>query len=78
MARQKVHEVKEKKKDEMKIFIGKDFLLKAERRARREAAIEAGTYKSSGCGVHGGSKRDGNRRKRQANRLAIRRSNYDY
>lgn len=77
MAKQRVHEVREKKKDSMSFTIGKDFLLNAERRARREAAIASGNYRCSGAGVHGGNNKARNRRDRRDARLAIRRGNDD-
>lgn len=73
MAKHRTHEVREKKKDEMTIRIGKDFLLKAERRARREAAIASGNHRCSGTGVHGGSDKARNRKDRRNARLSIRR-----
>ena len=49
--------------------------LKSHHRASREAAIEAGTLgqRPCGTGVHGGSKRDRNRRDRRASRQEARR-----
>jgi hypothetical protein len=77
MAKHRVHEVREKKKDDMIIRIGKDFLLNAERRARRQAAIESGNYRCSGTGVHGGNDKARNRRDRRDSRLSIRRAGYN-
>ena len=72
--RQKLHEVREKKK-ERPLVISKEFLLKAERSARREVAIESGTYRRTGAGVHGGNNNARNRRDRREARQEIRRAN---
>lgn len=72
MAKNRVHTVTAKKGKDMSITIGKDFLLNAERRARREAAIATGTYMKSGAGRHGGTDRQLNRRERQGWRQKLR------
>lgn len=46
--------------------------VKQNRRDRREEAIENGTLRAGGTGVHGGGKRANNRRDRKANRQALR------
>ena len=77
MAKHRSHEVRMKKQDSMSFTIGRDFLLNAERRARREAAIAAGTNRTSGTGVHGGNNKQRNRRDRRDSRLEIRRGGYN-
>jgi len=73
MAKNRTHQVQAKKKERMTITISKDTLLQAERRARREAAIEAGTYRQSGNGVHGGTDKQRNRRDRHDIRKQMKR-----
>jgi hypothetical protein len=61
---------RDKKKD-MTIHIGSDELLKMDRAARRQAQIDSGTFVRGG--IHGGDKRDRNRRDRKMNRQESRR-----
>ncbi|MBY0359719.1 MAG: hypothetical protein K2W82_17080 [Candidatus Obscuribacterales bacterium] len=51
-------------------------VVKGNRRDRREEAIENGTLRAGGTGVHGGGKRANNRRDRKESRQALRRG-YD-
>ncbi|MBX9686709.1 MAG: hypothetical protein K2X27_08405 [Candidatus Obscuribacterales bacterium] len=76
MSKNRTHTVTPKKADNNVIRISKEFLLKSERAARREVAIETGTYRQSGSGTHGGTNRQNNRRDRKQAKQACRRG-YD-
>lgn len=47
-------------------------ILKMDRAARRQAAIESGHNRTSGCGVHGGNNKQRNKRDRRNGKLEIR------
>lgn len=73
MARNKAHEVTMPKsdKDKMTIRIPAEEIAKMDRAARRNADIERGTFIRGG--VHGGDKRQRNRRERRDARVQARR-----
>ncbi len=62
--RNRTHEVHQKKGPK-RMVITQEQILTMDRAARRQAQIESGVNPSSGCGVHGGGKRERNRRDRQ-------------
>lgn len=59
-------------KGEKALVITKEQLLKMDRAARREAQIESGVNLASGCGVHGGGKKERNRKERREGRRETR------
>lgn len=64
---------KPKDKDRLKVrTITREQILKMDRRARREIAIENGSYTNSGAGsgAHGGDKKAQTKRQRRANKQA--------
>ncbi len=73
MAKNRTHQVHAKKTERMSFTITKETLLVADRKARREASIEAGTYRQSGNGVHGGTDKQRNRRDRHDIRKKMKR-----
>lgn len=79
MAKQKTHEVRQKdRKNPLHVgTITKEDLLKMGRAGRRQERIESGINTMSGCGVHGGGKRDRNRKDRRDSRQQIRNSDWD-
>lgn len=52
--------------------ITQEDFLKMDRAARRQAAIEAGQNRTSGCGVHGGNKKQRHKRDRRDGKQATR------
>ncbi|MBI5173864.1 MAG: hypothetical protein HY986_13330 [Candidatus Melainabacteria bacterium] len=66
---------KKKRKDRDRLKVGtitREQILKMDRRARREIAIENGSYTNAGAGsgAHGGDKKAQSKRKRRANKQA--------
>ncbi|GEM_PF-2762608 len=61
-------------KERMTIRISSDELRRMDRAARRQADLESGTFFRGG--VHGGDKRERNRRDRRESRQAVRRGDW--
>lgn len=72
MSKKRTHQVHEKKTEKMSITISKETLMLADRAARRQIAIENGSYRQSGTGVHGGNNKQRNRRDRHASNNKMR------
>lgn len=59
-----------------RMVITKEQILTMDRAARRQAQIDSGLNVAAGCGVHGGGKRERNRKQRREGRRESRQ--YDY
>lgn len=79
MAKQKTHEVRQKDRKNPNHVgtITKEMLLQMDRAGRRQERIESGINAMSGSGVHGGGKRDRNRKDRRDGRQAIKNRDWD-
>ncbi len=74
MAKKRMHQVnagKAKNPNHVGTITQAD-ILKMDRAARRTAAIEAGQNRTSGCGVHGGNKKQRHKRDRRDGKLDAR------
>jgi hypothetical protein len=73
MAKHRTHEVRQKDRKDPNYVgtITKEQLLKMDRAGRRLERIESGINAGSGSGVHGGGKRERNRKDRREGRQQI-------
>ncbi|MCC7531462.1 MAG: hypothetical protein IT342_23365 [Candidatus Melainabacteria bacterium] len=78
MAKHRTHEVRQKvRKDPNHVgTITREQILKMDRAGRRQERIESGINTMSGSGVHGGGKRDRNRKDRREGRQQIKNSDW--
>ncbi len=78
MAKHRTHEVRQKgRKDPYHVgTITSEQLRTMDRANRRQEQIESGINLASGSGVHGGGKRDRNRKDRREGRQQVRNSDW--
>ncbi len=68
----KMKAITPRKEESMTIVLSKETVRKADQSARRQARVASGMQKTSGAGVHGGSKEQVRRRDRHGNTQSMR------